>query len=200
MEKYLIIFDMSDVCFSCEEPSFITDFCKRHNIDKKTFDREYQELIKRAEVSEMEGVDVWKSMLRKYGIDEDPREIIKNMMSGKVPYKDTLKIVKELKDQGHITVFLTNYNRDYWQEIVSRFDMSEYFSSGLVSYEINKRKPSSKGFLTIMENNVINQDKTIFIDDKEDNLEPAKELGIATHQFTSSIELREFFVEKGLLE
>ena len=108
MKIRLIIFDLSNVCFSMEEPLFIHNFCKRHNLEEKKFDNEYQELVKRSEVDEISGIDVWKIMLDRYGLKENPEIIISEMMKGKYAHEDVLDIVKKLKDGGYKIVYLTN--------------------------------------------------------------------------------------------
>ena len=195
----LVIFDLSNVCFSLEEPPYIHDFCLKHNLDEKEFDDLYQEFLKKAEVGEMSGQEVWRIMLEKYKIGLNPIEIIKEMMDRKYEHQDVLDIVKKIKDTNLPVVYLTNYNEDYWKFIADRWDMSQYFSSGLVSYEIGARKPAPSGFLKLMDIYKAKPEQTLFIDDMEGNLTKAKEVGIKGHLFTGTKELIEFLKEENIL-
>ena len=182
-----------------EEPPFITAFCKKHNIDEKKFDEEYQALIKKAEVDEISGVYIWEVMLEKYKIAGNPKEIIKEMMDGKYEFKEVLEIVRKLKDTGIPVTYLSNYSKDYWDFIAERWNMNDYFTSGLVSCEIKARKPGPTGFLKLMETYGAKPEETLFIDDSKGNLDKAKELGIWGHLFTKVEELQKFLEGEKLL-
>ena len=195
----LIIFDLSNVCFSMEEPSFIHDFCLNHDVNEKKFDEEYQELVKKAEIGEISGIKIWEIMLLKYSIKEDAKALIKKMIGQKYEYKEVLEIVKELKDKGFITAYLSNYSKDYWDPIAEKWDMNEYFSSGLISYQIGARKPDKKGFLELINRYNVKPEETIFIDDFQGNIKQAENLGINIHQFLNYKELKEFFKKEELL-
>jgi putative hydrolase of the HAD superfamily len=195
----LIIFDLSNVCFSMEEPPFIHAFCLKHNIPEKEFDGEYQALLERAEVDEISGQEIWRKMLAKYNLSGDPKKIIKEMMSQKYEHEDVLRLVRRLRESGLPVVYLTNYNRDYWEVIAARWDMKKYFSSGLVSYEIKARKPALSGFHKLMENYKVKPEETLFIDDSAGNLHKAKGYGILGHLFKSALELAKFLEKEKLL-
>ena len=195
----LIIFDISNVCFSMEEPPFITDFCNKHKINEKEFDEEYQALIKKAEVDEISGIKIWEIMLEKYKIFGNPKEIIAEMMDQKYEFTEVLDIVRKLKDTGIPVVYLSNYSKDYWDFIAKKWDMKDYFTSGLVSYEIKARTPAPAGFIKLMETFGSKPEETLFIDDSEGNLNKAKELGIWGHLFVSREELSKFLQREGLL-
>jgi len=195
----LVIFDLSNVCFSMEEPPFIHDFCLEYNLDEQKFDAEYQTLLKKAEVDEMSGTEVWERMLKAYKISGNPKKIIKKMMDKKYEHQAVLDLVRKIKDLGLPVVYLTNYNKDYWELIAKRWDMNNYFSSGLVSYQIKVRKPAREGFIKLMDTYKVKPDETLFIDDMKQNLEKAKECGIGGHLFSSVSELKEFLKKKKLL-
>lgn len=192
MKIKLIIFDLSNVCFSDEEIPFIKIFCQRHNLDLKKFDEEYQYLLKQSEVDEISGTEVWLRILKKYNINDNSQNIILEMMKRKYANEDVLNIVKKIKDDGHKVVYLTNYSKDYWTPIKKRWGMEEFFSGGIVSFEIKARKPDALGFKTLMNKFGASPVETLFIDDSESNLIKAKELGINIHQFKGVDELKSF--------
>lgn len=184
----LIIFDLSDVCFSLEEPPFIKEFAEKHGIDYEEFDKTYQEMLVKAEVDELTGEYVWEQLGRIYNIKIDVKKAIADMMAMKVPYQAQLDLAKELR-KGYKTAYLTNYNKAYWDVIRKKFDLSPYFDFGVVSYQIKARKPAPKGFLLIMERFKAKPEETIFVDDSEKNLVKAAELGINTIHFKSTGQL-----------
>ncbi len=178
----LIIFDLSGVCFDIEEPPYLEKFIKLHNLEHDNFLERYDELLKKAEVGEGTGIELWNTLSREYNIDANPKEIIKEMMNFKLPHRDILDLASKLKGK-YAVIYLTNYNKDYWDEILRRFDFNDWFSWGVVSYEIGFRKPAKEGFEYILQKSAVRPEEAVFIDDTAKNLEQPKALGIKTINF-----------------
>ncbi len=184
-----VIFDLSDVCFNAEEPPFIKAFAEKHGLDFPEFEKRYMELLYTAENHEISGRKIWQTIFGHYRLAGDVDQIIREMINGKVAYQETLDFVKKLRPK-YKTAFFTNYNEDYWKLIAERFDLSEYFDVGLVSYMIGARKPAAKGFQYLLEKLGVVPDETIFTDDSAKNLENAGTLGIHTIQFKNIGQLK----------
>jgi putative hydrolase of the HAD superfamily len=171
----LVIFDLSDVCFTAEEPPFLKHFAEKYGLQFREFNSFYQELLIKSETSIISGIEVWKQTLKKFKLSENPTKIIKDMIRLKRAHPNVLAIAKQLRKNVK-TAYLTNYNEDYWNEILKRFDMKTYFDAGIVSYMIKARKPDKNGFLELMNKFGVKPNETIFIDDSEKNLASAAEL------------------------
>jgi FMN phosphatase YigB (HAD superfamily) len=184
----LIIFDLSDVCFNCEEPPFLRKFAKKYKLDFKEFDNFYQNLLYKAEVGKMSGKEVWDRVLDRYNIKGNASKLISDMMKSKKAYYGVLNLAKKLR-KGYKTAYLTNYNKYYWDEIERRFELKPYFDFGVVSYQIKARKPAPKGFKVVMKRFKAKAKETIFIDDYEKNLVNARNLGINTILFRNKTKL-----------
>ncbi len=175
----LIIFDFSDVCFTLEEPPFLKKFAKKHNVPFSEFESFYNELLYQAEVDTFSGTELWKQILQKYNLNENVDNIIAEMMDAKEAHQDILDVAKSLRSK-YKTAYFTNYNHDYWIKIEQKFDLSPYFDWGIVSYQVKTRKPAKEGFMIILDHFHVKPEEAIFIDDQENNLGKAKELGIKT--------------------
>ena len=173
----LIIFDLSGVCFTNEEPPYILELCKKYNYNHNEFNNFYQSMLIKAEVGKMTGEEVWSNLIERYNIPKTISQIVDEMIELKEPKLETLKFASELKNKIK-TVYLTNYNRLYWDAILKKFNMSEWFSSGFVSYQLGFRKPAADCFKIILNKYNLNSDEVIFIDDSQSNLEEARKLGI----------------------
>jgi len=185
----LIIFDLSGVCFTNEEPIYLADLCKKYKYDYKEFDNFYQSLLVKAEKDEITGEQVWKEVLKRYPLPKTISQIVDEMMQLKQPHLETLNFAKELK--GKIkTVYLTNYNKLYWNAISKKFRMDEWFSEGFVSYHLKDRKPAIKCFEIILQKYNLKPEEIIFLDDSKPNLENAKKLGMNTILFTNINQLK----------
>jgi FMN phosphatase YigB (HAD superfamily) len=183
----LIIFDLSGVCFDLEEPPYLEKFVKKHELhdQRERFLARYDEMLLKAETGRLAGIELWRILLKEFNLDGEPGTIIKEMMDLKIPHLDVLNMAKKLKEK-YTVVYLTNYNKDYWDEILRRFDLSQWFSWGVVSYEIGVRKPAKEGFEFILKKVGVKPEETVFIDDSVENLDGSRRLGIKVIRFESA--------------
>jgi len=185
----LIIFDLSGVCFTNEEPIYLEALCKKYGYDYKEFDDFYQSMLVKAEVGKMKGEELWSILIEKYKIPKTTAQIVDEMMELKEPKLDTLNFAKELKNKIKV-IYLTNYTRHYWDAISKIFNMKKWFSSGFVSYQLGFRKPSIESFKFIMNKYKVSPKEVLFVDDSQKNLDSAKSLGINTILFNSVSQLK----------
>ncbi len=178
----LVIFDLSGVMFSNEEPPFLERFANEHHLPREKFLARYDELVQKSEKGEITGIGLWQTLLAEFGVPGNPATIIAEMIDCKESYPDMLAVAKKLKEQ-HAVVYLSNYNGDYWKLIAAKFDFDEWFSWGVVSYQIGFRKPAKEGFLYILKKADCRPEQAVFIDDSPKNLEEAAKTGIAALLF-----------------
>jgi len=193
----LVIFDISNVCYNLEEPSYLKAFAARHDLDYRELDKQYQALLVLAEMDEFGGKEVWRRVLEHFGIEEDIDGIIEGMIALKQEMPETLALVKALRAKVK-TAYFTNYNRDYWAVIAERFDLEPYFDWGLVSYQAKTRKPAPEGFRIILEHFGVKPEEVVFTDDSAANLVEAAKLGINTIHFTGVEKLKEELAKLGV--
>ena len=193
----LIIFDLSGVCFTNEEPPYIIELCKKYDYNHKEFDELYQSMLVKAEVGKLTGEEVWSALIEKYNIPKTIFQIVDEMMELKEAKLDTLGFASNLKNKV-ITVYLTNYCKLYWDAISSKFDMSRWFSDGFVSYQLGFRKPARQCFEIIMKKYKIKAEEIIFIDDSLLNLKEAISLGIKAIIFKDINQLKKELINLGI--
>jgi len=194
----LIIFDLSGVCFSNEEPVYLELFTRRHGLDRDVFLERYYEFIRQAETGKLAGKVLWKKLLREFGVAADAEEIIREMIGMKTPEPEVLELARRLKEHYSV-VYITNYNEDYWELIKKRFDFPRWFSWGVVSCEIGVRKPGRQCFEHILARSRVRPEEAMFIDDSPGNLLEPAALGIHAIRFISRTALRDELRRFGLI-
>ncbi len=195
----LIIFDLSNVCFTLEEPLYLKDYAKKHHNSYEELDQFYQPLLEKAEVSEISGEEVWKKVFAHFDLPyEDPRKIAEEMMVYRQEMAETLDLIKKLRKKYKIA-YLTNYCKLYWEFAERKFDLSSYFDYGVVSYKIKARKPSLAGFQVVLDHFNVKPEEAVFTDDSAKNLVNAQALGIKTIQFKSINQLKDEFFKLKML-
>lgn len=186
----LIIFDFSGVCFNEEEEPYIRKFAEENKLNPEKCYEHFSVLVKKAEVDEISGKEVFQKLLDHYKLKGNPEAMIESMIAMKVRYPETFALIQQLR-KNYMTAYFTNYNRDFWEEIAKTFDVSPYFDYGIVSYQIKSRKPAKEGFEHILKQFGLQPQEAVFIDDSAKNLINAREMGIITIHLTKRTRLKE---------
>ncbi len=82
----------------------------------------------------------------------------------------------------HIDYFKTQVGYDFYNRFLNCFEKVYY------SYKINSRKPESKSFKMIINENNLIASETLFVDDTLINIESANKLGIKTWHLNPNLE------------
>lgn len=93
---------------------------------------------------------------------------------------DAVETVKMLKDRNYKVFMLSNSNPDLNHGNRERDDYFDLFDHCYFSFEIGIRKPEPESYLTVLRKNNLQPAECLFIDDKQENLEAAAEIGIKT--------------------
>ncbi len=124
--------------------------------------------------------DAWNAIL--IGIPEHRIRLIENIKS---IYRTFLMSNTNII---HYTV--------YMQELKQKFgygSLSELFEKVYLSFELGMRKPDPNFFRLIINENDLNPSETVFIDDSEQNLHPAQNMGIQTIFLKKSTDITDLF-------
>ena len=102
---------------------------------------------------------------------------------------ETVELIKELRAKNHRLVCGTNTIQSHWENHMERGDYS-YFDQTYASNKIGVAKPDPEFWQTIMMAEGYEPEATFFTDDRLDNIQAARSIGINAVQFTSADELR----------
>jgi len=112
--------------------------------------------------------------IRKYtDFDEKLFEFIKNNLKNK--YK----------------LYILSNNSELFIDNKIKKKISEVFEKQFYSFELKERKPEIKIYEIFIKKTKLKSEECLFIDDKERNLLPAKELGFQTYQYKNLEELKQ---------
>lgn len=107
-------------------------------------------------------------------------------------------ITNELKDSYCLVIFSNNSELFITKQL--REDLSSLFTYQVYSCDIRCRKPEKKAYHKLLDQIHTKPESCLFIDDREQNLLPARKLGMKTHQYTSLLKLKKELVALGLIE
>ena len=122
-------------------------------------------------------------------ISDDARsvleEVYKAIVTGCRPYDYTITMLNTLKSKGYNLYYLSNWNKSSFEINIENgnFDFLKLFNGGVVSYQVGVRKPSREIYDILMKQYNLDPNKCLFFDDRPENVEAAKSLGIDSYVF-----------------
>jgi 2-haloacid dehalogenase len=111
----------------------------------------------------------------------------------------TAAVVDELADAGVRLLALTNWSAETFPTARLRYPSFARFEGIVVSGEHGLAKPDPELFAVLMRSYEVDPATTVFVDDKDSNVEAAAALGFTGVVFTTPDGLRDDLVRLGLL-
>ncbi|HEY6088557.1 MAG TPA: HAD family phosphatase [Gemmatimonadaceae bacterium] len=118
-------------------------------------------------------------------------EFVEFMYSQSIPDESTISIARELSIQaGYTLMTLNNEAEELNTYRIEKFGISQIFEAFLSSCWIGVRKPIRRFYQRALGIAHAEPATSLFIDDRQQNLTPAKSLGMNVILFTSAAQLR----------
>lgn len=114
------------------------------------------------------------------------------------PMTEQVQLLEELDDAGVRLWALTNWSRETFHHARERFDFLDRFEEILVSGELGVAKPDPRIFEMLLAKAALPAEEVLFVDDRRDNVEAARGLGIDALAFTDAQTLRAELRRRGL--
>ena len=128
-----------------------------------------------------------------------PSEFEAYMRARSVPFPETIDLARALGRTGRYRLMTINNESDALnRHRLERFGLREMFTAFFSSCWIGVSKPAPRIYERALAMSQANPAHSVFIDDRERNLEPARELGMRTIRFTDAARLREELAELGV--
>jgi HAD superfamily hydrolase (TIGR01509 family) len=111
-----------------------------------------------------------------------------------------IPIVAQLKAARHRLGILSNTNETHWDFIGNgRYRVIQsYFEQYVLSHEVKAIKPQARIFYRAAEVAGLAPDELFFVDDREENVVAARQVGIDAVQFTSAAQLAKDLRSRGV--
>lgn len=107
-----------------------------------------------------------------------------------VPLPASLELVQEVKAAGHKLFVLSNMHAASFSRLENEYPIWHLFDGRVISCDIKLIKPEPEIFNFILKEYGLRHEETIFIDDTEENLRSASQLGITTIKFLNAAQCR----------
>lgn len=116
------------------------------------------------------------------------------------PIHESVDILMDIKRRGIPVYALTNFNAEKFQVALKEFPFLNLFDGRIVSAEVGVAKPDAAIYRLLLDQFNLDPAETVFIDDKIENVDAARKLGIHGIHFTSPRDLEQRLGLLGVLE
>jgi FMN phosphatase YigB (HAD superfamily) len=196
-----VVFDFGGVMTGAHDrESVIAFLCNSLHLTRPEFEKfqtEKREAIKTGKTDE----EFWLEYAEKHGIKlpVDWGEQLKTAMVDALNVNTPMYfIIKELGERKIRVGLLSNID-ERLARFIRGFGLFIPFEPCLLSYEIGAEKPDPKAYETLIEKLKMPAKEIVFIDDKQENVDAAKRLGIDAILFQSPDQIRHELQKRTLL-
>ena len=119
------------------------------------------------------------------------------MVSGAI--EGSVEILSQMKDAGFFLCALSNFSIETFPLIENKYEFLKWFSEMVISGREKLIKPDPAIYELLLKRIERKAEECIFIDDAEENIHSAEELGFNTIQFENPEQLRSEFINFGIL-
>lgn len=195
----LILFDLGGVLFTDGTSKFIKSISTKYNISlEKVSDIVNGELGLKYREAQITRNEFWNQLVSKLSLTENIIDLENEWISYYELFEKTKEIIIKLKEKYKL-YYLSNNVKERAEKLNEKFDYLKLFDGGVYSHEVKAIKPDPRIYEFALNKAGFSANETVFIDDKESSLEPAKKMGIETILFENSDKLEADLIKLGVL-
>jgi 2-haloacid dehalogenase len=114
------------------------------------------------------------------------------------PIEASVAALHHLRDAGIPVYALSNFSTETWPIAVARYDVLSAFDDVVLSGEVRLAKPDPAIYDLVVRRFGVTPSRTLFVDDRADNVAAAAAAGWLTHHFTDPAALQPALARLGL--
>lgn len=196
-----LIFDLGGVIIDLDVQKTINELAKLAQVDPAFVQQEHVnhesfKLYETGAISDEEFRTFLKDLLQYEG-EEALLDEAWNAMILDIP-AEKIQLLQQLR-KDHQLFLLSNTNTIHMKRVSERLavhgvnSFDPFFDKQYYSHLINRRKPDAEIYEFVLKENKLDPREVLFIDDNEDNIKGAANLGIQTLHVNSPWALMDFF-------
>jgi len=188
-----IIFDLGGVLVYSPRGNIGEEVSKFAGVDYESFTKANEHIYNLTVTGEISLLDFYEKTLNKLNLKKPTAQelLSKHLEIYNNNFKldnDVLKIILDLTDKYSL-VSLTNTEKEIADRNKLKNSVFMYFKKNYLSTDLGLMKPNLDIYEYVINDLKVNPQELIFIDDKEENIIPAKNLGMNTIHYKNPIQL-----------
>ena len=141
----------------------------------------------------------WKPYLEKWGINLTKEEFFNFWFSGEKEIKELVDLAKQIKDKG-VNIFILSNNFSERASYYKReFPFLEIFNKIYYSWQTGFVKPNPGAFQSLLLENNLKPEESIYFDNSKENVMVANGLGIKSFLFEDIDEFKKVLIGNNLI-
>jgi putative hydrolase of the HAD superfamily len=141
--------------------------------------------------------ELWRKLAPKLRVDDDVARELRQWRRMLVPIPETIHILKRAR--GRYPLYcLSNVDQATTHYLQERYRLYDLFDGSVLSWEAGMRKPEMGIYELVIQRFNLTSVGTLYIDDKEANLIPARQAGFQTIPFRSPVDLEAEMIAHGV--
>lgn len=187
-----IVFDLGRVLLSWEPYRYMLKTFPKHVADEmneKIFESRDFWLMDKGLMNEEQ---LWQKKMEELPhLKEYILHMKKAVIELLVPIEKNVRLLPKLKEKGFKLYVLSNFSERHFETVYKKYDFFKFFDGMIISSHVKLAKPEKEIFLELIRRYGIAPQESVFIDDKLENVNVARELGFRTVHVTDQIDLEE---------
>ena len=183
-----IFFDVGGVILVDFIDRKIIDLAKKYQKDPAKLLKSKAEHRPLADLGKISDPQFWKNILDDNGIKATEDDWVFD--SYMQPIDGVLDIIKSLKRNGYRIAILSNDSKEMSAERRQKYQFDSIFNDVIISSEHGVIKPSPEIYRIALKRMQSLPENCIFVDDRQENLNTAAEMGIHTILFQNAEQLK----------
>lgn len=114
------------------------------------------------------------------------------------PIKKNVKIAERLKQEGYNLYILSNFILEPCEEVNRRLEFFKLFDGAVYSYQMHHLKPENEMYAHLTEMYGLNPEESVFLDDHQECLIPAEEMGMKVIWVQEDTDIQEELLKLGI--
>ncbi len=177
-----IIFDLGGVYFTDGTSKAVKKFSQKYKLnsqDVSDFFGTKNKIGRLYRQGKLTSKQFWQALQKQFKIRVNKDDLIKQWILCYKPIQGNLDLIKKLRKNGLKIYFLSDNVKERSQILQQKYNFMGDFDSGIFSHEARiTKKDGDKIFKLVLQKTGNKPNEVIFIDDKEDYVKIAEELGI----------------------
>lgn len=191
-----IVFDLGRVLISWDPQGYmemvfgqeVSEFLQRNVFQSREWD-----LMDKGDIEEEK---LWRIMIQRYPEYESyilhMKEKVMELLK---PIDENVLLLPFLKQKGYRLFVLSNFSKNNFDYVRKKYDFFKYFDGIVISSHVNQIKPDEEIFKILIQTYDVRPERSIFIDDKFENVQTAIRLGFTVIHLTDHRRLREHLIQ-----
>jgi len=197
-----VVFDYGMVLSGPPHPRAHEELRRITGLSQEAFERLYWTDRLAYDRGDLTGLAFWRKFVSDAGLGLSDHEITQlnhwDARMWSTVNQETLAWHKQLKEHGLRTGILSNMGDSVLEVILEKFAWIEDFDVLIWSYQHGMVKPDRAIYELLLDRLGAAPEETLFLDDKLENIEGARHLGIQGLQFSTVDQLRQDLISSGM--